>query len=596
MYGSLDVATESIDCHLAASTSSAPPLVPFQRVICPEVPKAFLRTKSISLKADHPRVFAKVYPDALLFYIFIYSVLLLGLLNALTPSALPLKRLDFCNGSISLGELLVLVLLCFFLAVYTVHWYHDHNWHAYWPQTLPWVRPPSTAEKTARTAGQVANFLCGLLVLPVTRNSAWLHLFGISWTHALNYHKALGSAFLFVVALHMVAWWVVYHEQGVFPHDALAINMFFPLNFHAKPGHCAELSCLDPEYQQPAADNWTIPLMNLFMLFVGFPVFGVFTHESVRRKNFELFYYSHHIFLVLWFAMLWHANSSWFFTSYGIFLWVVDRVLRLMNTSRLVEIRQVETFKRAKFTRLTLCLSQADVSAGQYVFINVPQLSSWQWHPFSVSGFSTATTKLYIQICVKQSGDFTEGLNAAAAQFGTRLSVRMEGPYGLPLEFCGAKNVVVVAGGIGCTPFLPLLNSLHSQAQMPRITLIWVAREHALFEAFAEELRPTGSLRCRLFLSGKTGLLEEDKAEHLFDYRTNYTDANYQYSSLPFRTQLCVGCRPAVLYEVEMAIQEAVSDPGNTLILASGPRPLLDECSNVGTKLGIRCRREDFEL
>ena len=598
------MATEAKDCHLAASTSSAPPLVPLQRFICPEVPHAFLRTKTVQLQAGRPQVLAKIYPDALLFYSFIYSVLLLGAFNTCTPSTSALKRFRCYNGSISIGEAILCLLFFGFLTAFTVHWYHDHNWHAYWPKTLPWVKPPSTAEKTARTAGQVGNFICGLLVLPVTRNSAWLDVFGVSWEHALRYHKALGFTFLFVIALHIVAWWVVYHEQGVFPHDILAVNMFFPLNFHAKPGHCSHLSCLDPEYQHPAADNWTIPLMNLFMLFVGFPVFLFLTHEAVRRANFELFYYSHHCFIVLWFAMLWHASSSWFFLSYGICLWLIDRAIRMLQGLRVVRVETVQVVHKARITMVTVSLQGGRVQPGQYCFLNIPELSQWQWHPFSVASFDLSEDRLRLQFCVKQSGNFTNQLAGAARLYGNDLSVRLEGPYGQPLNVANALNVVLVAGGIGCTPFLSLLTSIRARAAvldsgpLPAVTLIWVAREHALFEAFAEELTSDAYVTCRLFLSSKEPLREGEKVDDVFDYRSDYHyhESSYRYAYGQERTQMCVGCRPALRYEVEQTMRLVTAPPEKTMVFASGPRQLLDKCSEVASLLGVSIRREDFEL
>lgn len=50
--------------------------------------------------------------------------------------------------------------------------------------------------------------------------------------------------------------------------------------------------------------------------------------RQVRRQKFELFYYSHHFFLVLWAVVLWHAASAWYYIGASIALWIVDRAIR----------------------------------------------------------------------------------------------------------------------------------------------------------------------------------------------------------------------------------------------------------------------------
>jgi hypothetical protein len=52
----------------------------------------------------------------------------------------------------------------------------------------------------------------GLLVLPVSRNSLWSHVFGVSWESMLIYHKYLGGTFIFIILAHMFSWWVVFDQ------------------------------------------------------------------------------------------------------------------------------------------------------------------------------------------------------------------------------------------------------------------------------------------------------------------------------------------------------------------------------------------------
>jgi hypothetical protein len=64
----------------------------------------------------------------------------------------------------------------------------------------------------------MANVLMGLLALPVSRNSIWAELVGISWEIGISLHRLLGYAFLAVGLAHMGFWWSVWADAGTFPH------------------------------------------------------------------------------------------------------------------------------------------------------------------------------------------------------------------------------------------------------------------------------------------------------------------------------------------------------------------------------------------
>ena len=58
--------------------------------------------------------------------------------------------------------------------------------------------------------------------------------------------------------------------------------------------------------------------------------------EPIRRRFFEAFYYTHHLFLVVFGLALWHsitvAGSLTGTLSFGLVLYGLDRVLRLKSS------------------------------------------------------------------------------------------------------------------------------------------------------------------------------------------------------------------------------------------------------------------------
>ena len=88
------------------------------------------------------------------------------------------------------------------------------------------------------------------------------------------------------------------------------------------------------------------------------------------------------------------------------------------------------------------------LQAGQYVFLSFPQVSLWEWHPFSLTCGPGDPTG---QVHIRASGNFTRALVEHIRQCPERdVWVRVDGPYGrLPASIHTARTVLFVAGGIG---------------------------------------------------------------------------------------------------------------------------------------------------
>ena len=95
--------------------------------------------------------------------------------------------------------------------------------------------------------------------------------------------------------------------------------------------------------------------------------------------------------------------------------------------------------------------------AGQYVFVQVPKLSFFQWHPFTVS---TCTGKS-MQVHIKADGDWTNALRDLAKNGTKNLKIGIDGPFGAPAQrFYDFEYSMVFGAGIGVTPFSGILTDL----------------------------------------------------------------------------------------------------------------------------------------
>lgn len=150
--------------------------------------------------------------------------------------------------------------------------------------------------------------------------------------------------------------------------------------------------------------------------------------------------------------------------------------------------------------------------AGQWLFINCPDISANQWHPFTIT---SCPFDPYISIHVRQVGDFTRALaNAVGAghsqaglydeldpmgmyeialQQGQEMPrLRVDGPYGAPAEDVFENEISILIGtGIGVTPWASILKNIwhmrlssNPPKRLRRVEFIWTCKDTSSFEWF----------------------------------------------------------------------------------------------------------------
>lgn len=156
--------------------------------------------------------------------------------------------------------------------------------------------------------------------------------------------------------------------------------------------------------------------------------------------------------------------------------------------------------------------SSMKYKSGQYLFLNVPAISKYQWHPFTIT---SCPSDPYISVHIRQVGDFTKTLGdmlgagadakgfehldpmgqyEIACQNGAQMpTLRIDGPYGAPAEDVFDNEIAVLIGtGIGVTPWASILKSIWHKRNAPggsdmrlrRVEFIWVCRDISSFEWF----------------------------------------------------------------------------------------------------------------
>ncbi|ETO05243.1 NADPH oxidase [Reticulomyxa filosa] len=116
--------------------------------------------------------------------------------------------------------------------------------------------------------------------------------------------------------------------------------------------------------------------------------------EAVRRGKFELFWYTHHLFVIFFLALLFHGHKSWNPNYWKWFLvpgslYLIERVTREVKASKPVGLISVTHMNNKSAKVFCLELEKTGPirshQEGQYVFLNCPIITKFQWHPFTIS-------------------------------------------------------------------------------------------------------------------------------------------------------------------------------------------------------------------
>ena len=184
----------------------------------------------------------------------------------------------------------------------------------------------------------------------------------------------------------------------------------------------------------------------------------------VRRGHFQLFYRSHvFLGLVALAGLAYHYDLGKLDVAAPfLFLMLVDYIVRawlaLSSGGSIVSVAAVGPDCVALEVSAPE-FSRRHTEAGQYMFIRLPQISQLQWHPMTITSSPGDKNLVFL---IKAAGDWSEKLlvdGEPELRVGDRLS--LDGPYGrLSVRLSQQRELLLVAGGIGCTPMLSILGDL----------------------------------------------------------------------------------------------------------------------------------------
>jgi hypothetical protein len=196
-----------------------------------------------------------------------------------------------------------------------------------------------------------------------------------------------------------------------------------------------------------------------------FYLLAILSMPQVRKWNYEVFQLGHLLMFPIIGLMCAHGTAGllqWpmfgYWLAFPSLLVIFERtqrtILGFFPTTADLELLDEET------VAITTSLPKYrfwPYKAGQYVLVQVPKVSWFQWHPFTVS---TCTGKS-MQIHIKADGDWTNALRDLAKSGTKSIELGIDGPFGAPAQrFYDFDYSMVFGAGIGVTPFSGILADL----------------------------------------------------------------------------------------------------------------------------------------
>ncbi|KAF2838604.1 NADPH oxidase [Patellaria atrata CBS 101060] len=462
----------------------------------------------------------------------------------------------------------------------------------------------------ARSAALVLHVDIALILFPVCRNLISLArrtpLNGIiQFDKNITFHKLTAWSIVFFSWVHTIAHW---NNLAQFAAKLnLGFKGFLLANVATGPG-------------------WSGYIMLIALMAM------VFTSiEKPRRANYERFWYTHHLFII--FFVFWSIHGAfcmitpdfapfcngigvfWQFWMWGGFAYLAERIAREVRGRHKTFVSKVIQHP-SNVCEIQIKKEHTTTRAGQYIFLCCPEVSVWQYHPFTLT---SAPEEDYISVHVRCVGNFTKALaKALGCEFerkggrgdakgekqpvikgvsenekGVDPSLRkilprvyIDGPFGSASEDVFKFEVAVLVGaGIGVTPFASILKSIWYRMNYPqgktrlrKVYFFWICRDFGSFEWFRSLLLAIEAQDLEDHIEIHTYLTARIKVDDATNIMIN--DANAEQDAITgLRAPTNFG-RPN--WDMIFKSIRKIHAPAEAGVFFCGPKPL-------GSVLHIKC-------
>ncbi|XP_072975700.1 respiratory burst oxidase homolog protein B-like [Typha angustifolia] len=399
----------------------------------------------------------------------------------------------------------------------------------------------------AKGGAETTKLNMAIILLPICRNTiTWLRSktrLGaiVPFNDSLNFHKVIAWGIAVGVALHVV------------PH----LTCDFPLLLHATDEEYEPLKRFFGD-KRPPNYWWFVKgvegvtgLILLILMIIAYTFAQPYFRRNkldpaspfYRFAGFNTFWYSHHLFIIVYIAFVvhgvclyinrtWYKKTTWMYLAIPLTLYVGERVLRAFRSGyKSVRILKAVLYPGNVYAVYMDRPHGFKYKSGQYMFVNCPEISLFEWHPFTIT---SAPGEKNLSMHIRTRGDWTTQLRAnfmevcmppISAQPSNSQSdmimtsnetskfpkLLIDGPYGAPAQDYWKYDVLLLIGlGIGATPLISIVKDVLDNTQMQKEGLM-----------SPEDLRRNGKGKRKTFMTQRAYFYWVTREEGSFEWFRN---------------------------------------------------------------------------
>ncbi|KAL3657410.1 hypothetical protein V7S43_017729 [Phytophthora oleae] len=312
------------------------------------------------------------------------------------------------------------------------------------------------------------NFVTGLRTLPVVVNY-------LPIDHHIEFHKVCGVVMLIASLGHTAAWLAI-----VIYVRTVSLAVWEASRYH-------HLSFVRDENLLLFALR--VPIWTGVAMLLCAAIAAPLCLEKVRRGKFNLFFITHMLFIPFLVLMAFHGFAQWvaapqaqYWILPPVVIFLIEKRYRMTQMfggqTKIIHVQHSKESMAIFMKKPKSFNKRQRFLPGMYVFINVPSISKFEWHPFTIS---SAPEDKFISLHIQNAGDWTGALyknlevlqkqqqvSSLESQGGPMTSpypiVFLDGPVGAPAQdYSRYREIVLIGAGIGVTPFASILRSIMHQ-------------------------------------------------------------------------------------------------------------------------------------
>ncbi|MBN3279235.1 NOX5 oxidase, partial [Polyodon spathula] len=384
----------------------------------------------------------------------------------------------------------------------------------------------------AKGCGQCLNFNCTFIVILMLRRClTWLRATWVVRVFPLDQyvilHQLVGYAMFGLTVVHTGAHIINF----VLLTQSVSSFHLWEYLFTTRPG-------IGWVYGTASITGFILQFLICMML--------ICSSTFVRRSgHFEIFYWTHLCYIWVWALLVIHGPNFWKWFCVPGFVFLLEKIVGIA-VSRMGGLYVVEVnLLPSKVTHLVIRRPVFfNYKPGDYVYINIPVIAKYEWHPFTISSAPEQHDSLWLHI--RSMGQWTNSLyeyfrqpepmsnkpkrlttnlrnrqHQKCTQLSTKLNENhrfcnikcyVDGPYGTPTRrIFTSEHAVLIGAGIGITPFASILQSImyryrmrklncpncnyswcenlkDNEMKLRKVDFIWINRDQKSFEWFVSLL------------------------------------------------------------------------------------------------------------